>query len=74
MKEIFECGSCGVVSEDSQELCSPRQVEARDDYCGTAGETSEMCGIMTKALRFECDSCGRPAESPDLVCSPRKVH
>lgn len=73
MKEIFECGTCGVVSEASEELCSPREVE-KEDYCGSAGETSEMCGIMTKSLKYECNSCGRPAEDAELLCQPVRAH
>ncbi len=69
MKEIFECGTCGVVSEASEELCSSREV-GKEDYCGSAGETSEMCGIMVKSLKYECNSCGRPAEDADLLCQP----
>jgi hypothetical protein len=74
MKEVFECATCGVVSDVSQELCAPRQVGGREDYCGSAGETSEMCRIMLKSLQYECNSCGRPAEAPELICDPRKVH
>lgn len=73
MKETFECGTCGVVTEVQEDLCSPRPVNGKDDYCGTSGETSEMCGIMAKSLEYECDSCGRPSESADLVCNPIKA-
>jgi hypothetical protein len=73
MKEVFECGTCGVVSEAREDLCAPREVEAKKDYCGSAGETSEMCGIMLKTLKYECGSCGRPAEEAELVCQPIKI-
>lgn len=74
MKEVFECATCGVVSDASEELCAPRQVREKEDYCGSAGETSEMCGIMLKSLKYECNTCGRPAEEANLVCDPRRVH
>jgi hypothetical protein len=73
MKEIFECGSCGVITEASEDVCNPRAINGREDYCGSAGETSEMCGVMLKTLSYECGSCGRPTEEPELVCSPIKV-
>ncbi len=74
MKEIFECGTCGVVSDASKELCTPRQVRGKEDYCGSTGETAEMCGIMLKTLKYECNSCGRPAEEAELLCQPIKAH
>lgn len=73
MSEIYECGTCGVVGEVSEDLCQPRAVSGKDDYCGSAGETAEMCMTMVKTLPFECGSCGRPAEEADLVCQPVKA-
>jgi hypothetical protein len=73
MKEVFECGTCGVVSDASVELCAPRQVNGIEDYCGTAGESAEMCGIMLKSLKYECNACGRAAEEADLVCDPIRI-
>lgn len=73
MKDMYECGTCGVVTEESEHLCNPRPINGKEDYCGTAGETAEMCGVMTKSLEFECGTCGRPSEKPDLVCNPVKT-
>ncbi|MBE0597988.1 MAG: hypothetical protein IH614_12030 [Desulfuromonadales bacterium] len=70
MNEVYECGTCGVVGKSSQELCQPLAVQAKDDYCGSAGETAEMCMTMIKTLPYECDSCGRPAEEAELLCKP----
>ncbi len=73
MNEIYECGTCGVVTEASEEICTPREVRGKEDYCGSAGETADMCGMMTQALPYECGSCGRPAEQASLVCNPVKA-
>jgi len=72
MRELYECGSCGVVTEASEHLCDPRPVAGRQDYCGTAPESAEMCETMKKTLEYECGTCGRPVESAGLVCDPVK--
>jgi hypothetical protein len=74
MRELYECGSCGVVTEAREHLCDPKPLEGKDDYCGTAPESAEMCDTMKKTLAFECGSCGRPAENADLVCNPVEKH
>lgn len=74
MKEVFECGTCGVVSDASVDLCAPRQIRGKEDYCGSAGETAEMCRIMLKTLKYECNFCGRSAEEADLLCDPIRIH
>lgn len=73
MKDLFECGTCGVVTETSEDLCQPLPVGGKEDYCGVAGETAEMCGIMMKTHEYECGTCGRAAESSGLVCNPVKI-
>lgn len=74
MRELYECGSCGVVTEASEHLCEPRPLGGKDDYCGTApAENASMCDTMKKTLAFECGSCGRPVESAELVCNPVKI-
>jgi hypothetical protein len=73
MKDLYECGTCGVVTEASEHLCSPRPVGGKDDYCGTTLESADMCKTMVKSVEFECGTCGRPAESAELVCNPVKT-
>jgi hypothetical protein len=73
MKDLYECGTCGVVTESQSHLCSPRPVSGKEDYCGTTLETSEMCGTMVQTLEYECGTCGRPAEQAELVCNPAKA-
>lgn len=73
MRELYECGSCGVITEASEHLCDPRPLGGKDDYCGTAPESAEMCDTMKKSLAYECGTCGRPVESSELVCNPVKI-
>jgi len=72
MRELYECGSCGVVTEESTHLCEPRPVESRRDFCGSAPESAGMCDTMKKTLEYECGNCGRPVESAGLACNPVK--
>jgi len=71
MMEIYECGQCGVVTEDRSQVCEPQGLSDKNAYCGTAPERGTMCQEMQEQLPFVCDSCGRPAEQAELVCNPR---
>ncbi len=73
MRDLYECGTCGVVTESKDHLCSPREVSGKEDYCGSALETSDMCSTMVQTLEYECGTCGRPAEQAELVCNPAKA-
>lgn len=73
MTGIFECSSCGVVTTGKEDLCSPREIGSRNEYCGEAPASNEaMCAPMRESLAYECGSCGRPTADPKLVCSPEK--
>lgn len=71
MKELYECGQCGVVTEVKGQVCEPRALSDKNEYCGTAPERGGMCEEMQEQLPFVCASCGRPAEQAELVCDPR---
>jgi hypothetical protein len=70
MTRIYECGTCGVVTEDPGQVCEPERLENAGVYCGTQGETANMCGEMKEHLAYVCGSCGRPAQQADMVCKP----
>lgn len=70
MKDIYECGTCGVVSELKDELCDPALQSGMGDYCGTSKDTGRMCDNMKEHLTYVCGTCGRPAEQAELVCKP----
>jgi hypothetical protein len=75
MKQVFECSTCGVVTESKEHLCRPVAVAGMSDYCGqpVTKQTAMMCAEETARLAYECSSCGRTTEQPDLVCAPKKV-
>jgi len=73
MNTLYTCSRCGVVTQHDGQVCSPKEVEARGDYCGTAPEPGQMCECMEQTLPYVCSSCGRPAEQAELVCRPRML-
>ncbi len=75
MKDLYECTTCGMVTETKGHLCQPEKLENRGDYCGQPVDykTGKMCGKEIKRFEFECSNCGRPAEQADLVCAPKKI-
>jgi hypothetical protein len=76
MKEIFECSSCGIVTEKKKHLCQPVVLEGCGDFCGQpVGQAIEsMCDEEKARFEFECGNCGRPSEQADLLCVPNRTH
>jgi hypothetical protein len=71
MERLYECQTCGIISEDRSHVCSPKSLESRVDFCGTILENAkEMCDSMKESRPYHCDNCGRPAEKASMVCSP----
>ncbi len=74
MRDLYECEKCGVVTDDRSHLCSPRSVESMNDYCGSAGDKSQMCDSIRENAEYTCVTCGRTAEKADMVCNSIKIH
>jgi len=70
MSETYECKTCGVVSKQEQQLCSPEKRYVRDEYCGVSESHSKICDSVKEHLPFVCGNCGRPAEQAELLCKP----
>lgn len=70
MTKIYECATCGVVTEAREQVCDPRRLENKGVYCGTPATQGAMCHDMQEHLAYVCGSCGRPAEQADLLCEP----
>ena len=70
MKKIYECGTCGVVSESRDELCDPELQSGMADYCRTSKDSGRMCDNIEENLTYVCKTCGRLAEQAELVCEP----
>ncbi|PLX81875.1 MAG: hypothetical protein C0616_03500 [Desulfuromonas sp.] len=71
MNLVYECRSCGVISQEEGHLCQPQRLENMGVYCGTQKENVQMCTEMKQHLTHVCGSCGRPAEQADMVCDPK---
>lgn len=71
MTSLYECGSCGVVSEAGEHLCQPQRIATHEEVCTLP--VRDICDTMHRTLSYECASCGRPAESKELLCDPHKI-
>ena len=70
MARVYECGTCGVITENAEQLCDCRQMEDKGVYCSMAPVEGSMCGTMKEHLTYVCGSCGRVAEQTELLCNP----
>ena len=75
MKKIYECSTCGIVTEQPEHLCKPVVLDGQSDFCGQplGKRTALMCAEETARLDYQCGNCGRTAEQPELVCAPKKM-
>lgn len=70
MTRIYECTTCGVITEAPEQLCLPQRLENMGVYCGERGAVKRMCPEMKDHLAYVCGSCGRPAQQAEMVCEP----
>lgn len=70
MTRIYQCNTCGVITEAPEQLCQPQRLENAGVYCGEQGSARHMCDEMKQHLAYVCGNCGRPAQQPDMVCEP----
>lgn len=74
MTKLYECGKCGVVTDNRNHLCSPKSVDGMNAYCGSSGAASQMCDSIRSTAKYTCTTCGRNAESAGMVCHSVKLH
>lgn len=75
MKQIYECSTCGIVTETPKHLCKPVVLDGQSDCCdqSVGKKTAMMCAEETTRLDYQCGNCGRTAEQPELVCVANKL-
>ena len=71
MSDLYKCGTCGVVTEDKDQICDIESISGKEEYCNHSESFDQMCDDMQEHADFVCSSCGQPADSPELLCSPR---
>ena len=55
MKATYECGVCGVISEERDNLCHPQSLNGRHDSCSPSLESkTEICSTMEKSVILLC--------------------
>jgi len=74
MASSYKCGTCGVISDESDHLCRPDTIADRSEFCGSGPENiGRICEEMDRKLEFQCFTCGRPTDKPDMVCNPTPI-
>ena len=53
MTKIYECRTCGVVTEARQQVCDPRELENEHAYCGTTAPL-HAAYLIPLASRHPC--------------------
>ena len=73
MAATYKCGTCGVISDESEHLCQA-EATSRAEFCGTGPEgIGKICAEMDRNLAYQCFTCGRPTDKPDMVCNPTPI-
>ncbi len=73
MSELYKCGTCGVVTEDKDQICDIESLSGKEDYCSQNESFEQMCDDMQDQADYVCSSCGRPSDNAKLLCSPQHV-
>jgi hypothetical protein len=66
----YICQNCGVVTEDSNNLCNPVNEEYKKKLC--SNPEVEVCNEKVPAMEYSCD-CGSVSANPQHLCKPRRV-
>jgi len=66
----YICQNCGVVTDDSNNLCNPVDEEFKSRLCSTPA--ARVCSEKASAIKYSCD-CGNISANPQHLCHPRKI-
>lgn len=73
MMDSYKCGTCGVVSDQKEQMCEPVETKM-EEYCGSGPEhISQVCEEMDQRMDHQCSTCGRPTDNPEMVCDPWRI-
>ena len=66
----YLCENCGVLSEESSDLCNPINEAYKKKSCSAAD--SEVCNEQVQKMKYTCD-CGNVSADPQHLCKPRQL-
>jgi len=66
----YLCQNCGVVAEDSSNVCRPINEEYKKKSCSTF--SAYVCDEKVSAMKYSCD-CGNISATPQHLCNPKRV-
>ena len=64
------CQNCGVIADNSINLCNPVDEEYKSKLCSTP--VSKICDEKVSAMRYSC-TCGSISANPQHLCKPTKI-
>ena len=73
MGKIFECETCGVVTKNEAQICTPKEKDDKKKFCGFSKPRASMCEPVRQTIPYSCGTCGRPAQQPELICNPLTI-
>lgn len=66
----YICQNCGVVTEDSSNLCNPVSEEYKKKLC--SDPEADVCNEKVSEMKYTCE-CGSVSANPQHLCKPQKV-
>lgn len=66
----YMCQNCGVVTEESSNLCNPINEEYIKKLCSIP--EGEVCNEKISAMKYSCE-CGSTSANPQHLCKPRVI-
>jgi hypothetical protein len=66
----YICENCGVVADDSNDLCNPIGEEYKHKLCSTP--EAKVCNENVSAMKYSC-TCGGISANPQHLCKPRNM-
>jgi predicted RNA-binding Zn-ribbon protein involved in translation (DUF1610 family) len=70
----FYCGNCGVVSLSSSNICNPKGMLKKVDWCGSKDlPKAKLCQNSVNNERHRCKNCGKAAINSALLCEPEEM-
>lgn len=70
----YFCGNCGAVALDRNNICNPKGVIRKQDWCGSKDlPPAKFCQNRVNNDRYQCNKCGKTAINSALLCEPEKM-
>ena len=70
----YFCGNCNAVSLDRNNICNPKGMLQKIDWCGSKDlPPPKFCQNRVNNDRYSCKQCGKASINAVLLCDPEKM-